>query len=214
MFRAGTPISRLAAVLLVFLAIALLWAVAVAPVVDARQDHRDRIERAERLLTGFRARRPDIDGLKKALADQQRNSTARGSFVQGANPTLAGARLQGRIKALTRAAGNARLVSTQIVRSETATGGSSGDTFPRVTVRAQMIASVDAVRQIFHALEAGQPYVFVDNVSISVRRAARGSRKTPVRGESGLLSVRYDAYGYLWTAGDGARPAPKPGGRS
>ena len=68
-----------------------------------------------------------------------------------------------------------------------------------------MVGSIEAVRSVFHTLEVGQPYIFLDNVTISsstTRRATRNRRNRKKNDEKGLLTVRYEAYGFLWREKD------------
>lgn len=196
MFTANPVLSRLMAVALLISLIAAVWIVGISPILQQDRAYRDDIARSERLIAAFEARKPDIDGLKKAIDSLRNDPATRRSFIDARNPTLGAAKLQSRIKALTEAAG-AQLVSSQIVSSDKRSDG-----FPAVVVRIQMVATAESLRQIVHALETGRPALFLDNVNIAARRIPRRARGAAPR-ESGLLTIRYDAYGYLWT-GEGS----------
>lgn len=201
MFRDNPLLSRIMALLLLGGCIAAVSLGAVMPVVEYRQALRQEISRAEALIAQYRARRIDVKQVRNRLEQLRRDHAARASFVVAQTPTLAAARLQSRVKALTEAAG-ARLISIQVVTSP-----ARQEEFSRVTVRAQMIASTRAIRQIFHALESGTPAILLDNLMLAARAAPT---RTGLRGErsggaapeeSATLTVRYDAYGFLWNGG-------------
>ena len=55
-----------------------------------------------------------------------------------------------------------------------------------------MRGSLDKIVKVFHALETGQPYLFLDNISI--RSHARRLRKVSY---GSLLNVDFDLTGYM-----------------
>jgi hypothetical protein len=194
MFSGNPALSRAMALLLLVLVLAGAWMLAIAPVIDQRAAHKADIERSQKLIAAFEARREDVAALKRQLENMRRNPTSRAAYFAARNATLAAAKLQSRIKALTRAAG-AALTSSQVISRNIDKGE-----LERVTVRAHMVGSIEAVRSVFHALEAGQPHVLIDNVTISASPVRRNNRRR--RGQRtetvGVLTVRYEAYGFRW----------------
>lgn len=190
----GSPfLSRAMAVSLLVLALAGIWMLLVAPVIDKRASYKADIERSQRLIAAFGARRENVKLLKAQLVSMRRNPAGRTAYFAARNSTLAAAKLQSRIKALTRAAG-AALTSSQVITRDNDKGE-----LKRVTVRAHMVGSIEAVRSVFHALEAGQPYVLIDNVTISANPVRRSNRRRGSQQNTmGLLTVRYEAYGFRW----------------
>ena len=196
MFSDNPILSRMMAIALLIAVIAGVWAGLAAPIIDQNRSQKAEIERANRLIMGFEPRREDIGALKRQLAALRNDPTSSGAYFTARNTTLAAAKLQSRIKTLTEAAG-ARLRSTQVLTGE---GGKDGP--ERITVRATMVGSVEAIRSVFHTLEAGQPFVFLDEVSITappIRKSSRRRGRTKIK-NVGLLTVRYSAYGFLWRA--------------
>lgn len=189
------------------LAIALLLSVMLAgkylvadPVIQSGRALADRVERAERLLVAFRARRKElIDHATGTGGDSiaERNQLV---FLAGTNPTLVGAKLQGHVQALIEASGG-RLISSQILQTKPKDG------LRWVTLRARMTASIEAVQSVLHALETEKPYLFVDNVSFRANRAnRRPNKRRPAARKSipaGHMNISFDIIGYL-PAGDGS----------
>lgn len=194
MFAGNPLLSRTMAIALLAALVAGMWSGIVAPIMDKRQAQKAEIEGTQRLIKDFEARREDVGTLKRQLAALRSDPTTAGAYFTARNPTLAAAKLQSRIKALTEASG-ARLTSTQVITQE----GNRTES-ERITVRVTMVGSIEAVRTVFHTLESGKPFVFLDDVSIAAQPFRRriGVRNGTEYG-NGLLTVRYSAYGYLWT---------------
>ena len=194
MFSGSPALSRAMALLLLILVLAAAWVLVTKPVIDQFASYKADIARSQRLITAFQARREDVGVLKRELDAMRRNPAGRAAYFSARNATLASAKLQSRIKALTRAAGAALTSSQVIARND------DKSELERVTVRAHMVGSIEAVRSVFHALESGRPHVLIDNVTISanpVRKTNR--RRRGVQPDTvGLLTVRYEAYGFRW----------------
>ena len=60
-----------------------------------------------------------------------------------------------------------------------------------------MTADIDAASKTFYALEADQPYLFLDNIDISARQARRRRTNQQDAPESVDLNINYDVYGYM-----------------
>ena len=193
MFTDNPVLSRTLAILLLAVGVASVWLLLITPVIDQRASYKADIDRSQRLVAAFQARREKISALKREIAALRGDRTSKIAYFTARNSTLAAAKLQSRIKALTLAAG-AGLTSSQVLTTD-----DDKSELQRVTVRAHMVGSINAVRSVFHTLESGQPYVFLDNVTISAKPSRRRNRRrTKVQDATGLLTVRYEAYGFLW----------------
>jgi general secretion pathway protein M len=194
MFSDNPVLSRSLAILLLGVVVASAWLLLIAPVIDQRASYKADIDRAQRLIAEFELRREKIGALKREIKALRNDRTRKTAYFTARNATLAAAKLQSRIKALTQAAG-ARLNSSQVLTTDDTKGE-----LPRVTVRAHMVGSIEAIRSVFHTLESGQPYVFLDNVTVSARPTRRSNRRrrSDTRNDPGQLTVRYEAYGFLW----------------
>jgi general secretion pathway protein M len=193
MFADNPLLSRTLAILLLALVIAGAWILLIAPVFEKQATYRDEIDRSKQLIQAFEARQEKVGMLRQELDTLRNDRSRKAAYFTARNATLAAAKLQSRIKSLTQAAG-ARLTSSQVLSGDTKKGE-----LQRVTVRAHMVGSVEAVRSVFHTLETAQPYVFIDNVTISSSTTKRSARnRKGNQGRNGQLTVRYEAYGFLW----------------
>jgi len=193
MFADNPVLSRALAILLLVVVAASIWLLLITPVMDQRAAYKADIERSTRLIAEFETRRGGIGALKREMDALRSNGKSKAAYFTARNRTLAAAKLQSRIKALTEAAG-AGLTSSQVLTTD-----DDNNELQRVTVRAHMVGSIEAVRSVFHTLESSEPHVFLDNVTISVSPPRRTSRRRTSEPEAtGLLTVRYEAYGFLW----------------
>ncbi|MFT5438336.1 MAG: general secretion pathway protein M [Alphaproteobacteria bacterium] len=196
MFSDNPILSRMFAITLLIAVIAGIWLGLAAPIIDQRSTQQAEIKRAIRLINGFEARHEDIGALKRQLAALHDDPALVGTYFTARNPTLAAAKLQSRIKTLTLAAGG-RLTSTQVV---TAAAGEKGP--KRITIKATMVGSVEAIQSVFHTLESVKPFVFLNDISITTSSKRRRTRRRQTKPKAeGLLTVRFRAYGFLWHGG-------------
>ncbi len=153
--------------------------------VDQAADH---IQRYQRLLDSAPEQRKRLKSLRQQL-------TKRKYFVSAANPELAAAELQKRVKAIVTEA-KGKLVSTQKVDAQ-------GDGPTReIKIKVRMKGDVDALSRVLHALEGQLPVVNIDNVSIRSRRTVKGRRRNRVEGYE--LDVSFELVGYM-LAGSGGK---------
>ena len=194
MLRPGTPVSRLAALVILVGGICVPYFLIAAPLMAEHKQLRAQIEDAWHLIQRYEARRDDIGALKSALARLRADRTAAATFIRAKNPSLAAANIQGRLSRLV-AAHKGKMTSAQPVPT------GKKETFQRVSVRARMSLSTDGLRRVLYRLESGKPYLFLDNVII--RRNARARRPRPNRKNSipDVLDVRFDVHGFLWAKG-------------
>ena len=191
------PLSRALAAAILLGLVGLAYYGAIAPIVDAYQSsHRSIVQlraelsRYERVGSALPARRDELAALR-------RRQWAQDGFLQGPSDTLVAAQIQNRLKRLVEA-GKGQLQSTQILppRQEGAVR--------RITVRAQMSATLGGMLHVFYALESGYPLLFLDNVDIRKRPAQYG--RGVARMDDDVLDVQFDIYGYM--RGKSAKPAP------
>lgn len=190
MIRLSPPVSRIAAVGLLLLALACLYALIVRPLWQAWAGQAEAIAEQQQLLDRYRrfaAARADLgDRLERLRNDR----SAQEGYLEGENETLVAAQLQNRIRSVVQESG-AKLSSTQVLQGVDEQG------FRRIGVRVSMTCAVADLQKIFHALEAGRPYLFLDNIDISGEQARRRAGEAPVREE---LNVSFDVFGFIRTA--------------
>ena len=191
------PVRRLLAIAILALALLAAWTVAVRPLAAKFVYYRQSIAQSHDLLAGYRrvgAARPSIE---RSLTDARGAQAAQSSFLKGASIEIVAAELQNTVKRIV-TTGGGTLKSTQLRPHE------DSEAWRRVAIRVDLAADVEALVRILHSLEAANPYLFVDNVSIRAPRAARRARRktaAPARPAAGTreLRVRWDVYGYMRT---------------
>lgn len=104
-----------------------------------------------------------------------------------------------------------------LLTGRTPAGGTGQDRFPRITIQVRLRCGMEDMARVLHALESGQPELFVDNLLVSARQTGRRRGLGPSEGAE--LEVAFDLYGFLGgraasqpPPGNGAMPPP-PGGR-
>ena len=176
---------RLLAVGLALLVLGSVLVVLGRPLWQLQVTNAERVEALEFELRRFQAAaaaRPELERRRAELRAMQ----DRGGYLSGNRPTLAAADLQRLVRS---AVANARgtLVSTQVLPAESVEG------FQRINLRIRVRGDVEMLRSVLYRLEAGTPYLLVDNLRIRVWTVGR--RQGGI--EAGDLDVYFDVYGYL-----------------
>lgn len=183
-----SPRSRRAvAVGLLVLVLLALYSFAIDPAVSSYVDSRREAAQLHDELARLQAVGRDVPDLEKQLDRLHRHGATAAGYLDGGNETLVAAALQERLKAAVAETGG-RLNSTQVL-----TGTGQGKT-RRVAVRGQMQLNIAALQRVLYALEAGSPYLFIDNLDVRPMVGARGPQSTD---GDGLLDVHFDVYGYM-----------------
>ncbi len=152
--------------------------------VDQAADH---IQRYQRLLDSAPEQRKKLKNLRQQLKKRK-------YFISAANPELAAAELQKRVKTIVTEA-KGKLVSTQKMDTQ-------GDGWIReIRIKVRMKGDVEALARVLHELEGQLPLVKVDNVSIRSRRTVKGRRRNRVEGYE--LDVSFELVGYMLAGGGG-----------
>jgi general secretion pathway protein M len=187
MIRLSPPMSRFAALALLALAVALVYALLVRPLADAYVGQRDAIAEQQDLLDRYRRFAAARADLAEALEALRNDRSAQEGYLQGENETLVAAQLQNRIRSVVQATG-AKLSSTQVLQ------GADEQGFRRISVRVSMACSIADLQKIFHQLEGGRPYLFLDNIDISGEQARRRPGDPAARED---LNVSFDVFGFI-----------------
>jgi general secretion pathway protein M len=181
---------RLSRALALTLLAALVWLAYSWLIQPALEDYAAARAAAARLAPALaRAGRGDDDlgALTAELARLKQNRPTTEGFLRSANESLAAAELQGRLNSSV-AAARGELRSAQILAAR------DEGAFRRVSIRGQIAVTMPQLQRILYDLEAGSPFLFLDNVDIRTRQAP------PVRGraeDESVLEVRFDLYGYM-----------------
>ncbi len=185
---------RAIAVGLLALVLSVLYLAAVAPVLGLYResstelaDLRQRLAGFQRIAAGREALKRQFDAVKGRVAAQQRG------YLKGKTRSLAAAEMQEYVKRMVESNGG-RLNSIQIVQSAR---GKEQDPREPVTIKVQMTGSTATAQKVFHALEAGQPRLFVGQVYLRGRTAYQVRPGQPQNDE---LDVRFSLMGYIAAA--------------
>lgn len=178
--------SRIAAIALLVFVLFVVYSLTIGPLISAYARVNTALAESAELLQRYRqiaSQREVFAAELDKLAFQQDNS---GVYLPGDTDALAAARLQEIVNS-TVVSGGGQLRSVQILPAK------DDGTFRKIGVRAQMTGNVAAVARILYAFEAGDIFLFIENIDISNRRARR--RNTD-RTDPELL-IRVDLSGYL-----------------
>ncbi len=182
--------SRVVALTVLVMVCAAFYGLVVQPVWAKHQLYRQSIAQSKALLVKYRRIGAGLRDLRKELEELPKRQATQGVYLHGASDALAAAELQNHVKGIVTSTGG-ELRSTQIlpIRNE--------EKFTRIAIRVQMRGRIDTLQKMFYILEAGKPFVFIDNFDIR-RRKVRRRQNEPERDVK--LDVRFDLYGYMRTA--------------
>lgn len=161
---------RLSALAILIGVLAVLYLVAIAPLVGAWSEAGEGVAAAGRRLAQVAALAGGAVELEAGLA--ARRAASAGLFG-GASDALAAAQVQDRLKAAAEEAG-ATLSSVQVLPA------ADDGPFRRVVLKAELEAPLPALQRLLHSLESARPTLVID--SLSLRPANR----------DGLLAARFD----------------------
>lgn len=178
--------SRLAAIGLLVLVLFVVYSLTVGPLIASYARVNAGLTQSAELLEKYRRIASQKDALAaklEALNFQQDDS---GVYLPGDTDALAAARLQEIVNS-TVVSGGGQLRSVQILPTK------ADGTFRKIGVRAQMTGTISAVARILYTFEAGDVFLFVENIDITNRRARRrnGNETDPE------LLIRLDLSGYV-----------------
>ena len=167
---------RLLALAILVLALGAVFSLSVLPVLLANQHYRDTIDGLESRLQQLQRAAAIGDSLQPQYEQLKRWQTSDAHYLKSNSAALAAAELQRLVKRVI-VSKNAEVVSTQILTTRQEEG------FDRVALKVRIRGELENIVQAFHVLETGEPFVFLDNVSV---RASRGRR---LRGQAPTLQT-------------------------
>lgn len=190
MLRRGSLLSRTLALALLAAVPLLAYRFVIEPVIATYRDADEAIAQAQRLLTGYRERAEQKTELAELLAAEDARAAGTTGYLQATEDALAAAELQDRIKAVVEAAGG-DLRSAQSLKAATV----EATTVRRAALKVRFQADIESLAKILYELETGEPYLFIEGLSIREERRRRRRRDEP-EGPP-LLDVVVDLYGYV-----------------
>jgi len=177
--------SRAAAFIVFGLVVLLAGTAVVGPLVwlhkrydGALADYGDQLSRYQRLVMS----KPMIESRLVAVKARE----PRKLYLKAVTPGLAASEMQEIARAAIEANGG-RLATVQIPPHK------DEGRFRQISVSVQMSASAPALRKILHALESGQPYLYVDNFTAR-QTVGYGYKQMP--GVEPEMFVQFDLIGY------------------
>jgi general secretion pathway protein M len=191
MLRPGSLPSRVLALALLAALPVALYAIVVAPVVAAYRESADAIAQAQTLIHSYRERAEQRSQLAQLLADEEARASSVTGYLRAVDDALAAAELQDRVKGVVEDAG-AELRSAQSLNV------TAVDTVPgvrRAGLKVRFTATIDSLAAILYEIETGEPYLFVD--SLSIREPRRQRRRGNEPEQAPELDVVLDLYGYI-----------------
>jgi general secretion pathway protein M len=181
--------SRLAAVGLLLLLIALVIGGVVYPLMSLGQEYRERVEDLQFRLDRLQQVAQNKDVLTQRLERIKMLARKNDAFLPTNTAALASAELQTRIKQTVSAAGG-ELSSTQVIPER------NEENTIRIGVKMRLTGSTGMLRQVLQDFESGKPYLFIENLNIRPIRMPRNPReKNPVIEDR--LSIDFDVIAYM-----------------
>lgn len=184
--------SKILAVVLLVVPLALVWPVVVVPLLDLFASYDQGIAQSEALLARYGRVVKSKAALEKTLAQVRQSDVVKRGFFRERSAELAAASIQQLVQKSVTSSG-ARLASVQVLPVQTVGG------FQQIGVRARMSGTIEGLRGTLYALETAWPLLFTDNVNVYVRRIRRIVGLHPAQ-EVGDLQIEFDVYGYFGKA--------------
>jgi len=184
--------GRLLAIALLFVVVFLGLAVILAPFLLLHRHYNAAIDSAQERLDRYwsiSAQRPELQKAVEALREKQ----GRRFFLKNTAANLAGAELQDVVRAAVENNGG-RITTVQITTPR------DDGRFRQIGVNLQLFATTANLQKILYAIEAQQPYMVVENLTIRPLNAFRGFRPAP--GAEPEVSVLLDVVGFALAEGD------------
>jgi general secretion pathway protein M len=191
MLRPGSPVSRLLALALLAAVPVLAYLLVVEPVIAAYRNAGAAIAQGQRLLQSYRERAEQRPQLAQLLAAEEERVADVTGYLAAVDDALAAVELQDRMKAVVEATGG-QLRSAQSLKVEPVDGIEG---VRRAALKVRFTADIDSLATILYELETGEPYLFVDALSIREPRRQRRRRDEPEAAPQ--LDVVVDLYGYV-----------------
>ena len=180
---------RLLALLILLILLGLLASVTVLPLLTANRHYSETIETMTSRLERLRLAVATASALQPQSEQLRTQQAADTHYLRSDTAALAAAELQ-RIVTRTSAGKSAQILSTQILPEN------REEDFTRISLKVRMRGTLEGIIQVFYALESGEPYLFLDKVSLRAR-----SNRYQKRGDGvpETLDTDFELTGYLYT---------------
>jgi general secretion pathway protein M len=178
-------VSRLLALGLLVLVVAVAWIALVEPIRAAFDAQDARIERSAALLARYERALDDEASLRAEIEGLRKSDGGPDPFLKGDSTQIIAANLQNQIQTLV--AGEPGDIRSIQVLPETEEAG-----FEKIGLRVTLTAGIPAMQKIFYDIESSVPALFIDNLDVrtNVRRRRRNQEAT------NRMQIRFDVFGY------------------
>lgn len=166
----------------------VLWLTVIVPVADIIGAKRDRNALLERILDSYRATASAETVVAADLKTHLARERTQQGLVAGSTSALAAAGLQAEIKSIVERNGGS-IHSTQNLPPQVSNGLES------IKLNYNLAAPLNRYGEIIYEIESHKPYLFLDNVQITVPDTVRVSEATDPN-----VSIRWTVVAYRWAA--------------
>lgn len=186
-------VSRLLALGLLVLVIAVAWLLVAVPLKAAFDAQETRIVRAAELLARYEKALGDEPNLLAEIESLRKSDGSPDPFLKGENTQIIAANLQNRIQTLV-ADEPGDIRSIQVLPE------SVEDGFEKIGLRVTLTAGIPTMQKVFYDIESSVPALFIDNLDVrtNIRRRRRNTEST------NRVQIRFDVFGYRKQAGGDA----------
>lgn len=184
---------QLLALIILGLMTGIIFILTVAPLISLNTHYLERIDRLEQRLQILQRKVASGDELRSRHAQLKQLLADNRHYLKSTTEALAAADLQGIVKRISRSNGT-EVLSTQTLPGVKELG------FSGVTLKVRMRGKLNELVRIFHNLETGQPYLFIDNVSIRSRVQHSGNvtyKGRKYNRNSEMLDIEFEVTGYM-----------------
>ena len=188
--------QRLAAlILLLILAIGVVYFLVYQGLVARYSFYQDRLAQQQTRLEQLERMAASREPIQQLITSINQDRNAVMQYLPQATPSVAGAELQQRVKAVVEAAGGT-------LRSTQALPPTEEGSIIKVTVSANLVGDTETLQKILYELEAQTPVLLVDNVDVTARENRPRLSNGRVANYSRIqLSVQLEVSGYLRKVG-------------
>lgn len=184
---------QLLALAILALVVVMIFTLTIAPLWALNRHYLDTIDELDNRLHILQRTASAGTGLRSQHEQLKRSLASNRHYLKTTSEALAAASLQGIVKQIAASTGM-EVLSTQILPASEQEG------FNRVTLKVRMRGVLENTVKAFHAMETGQPYLFLDNVSIRGHARRTGNYRkgnySKVNYDQ-MLNVDFDLIGYM-----------------
>jgi general secretion pathway protein M len=185
--------GRFLALALLLLPLAVLARLIVVPAWQAYAAQGERIAEARAQLQRYQRLAAQLPALRAQEAGLREQQLLMPYLIDAPNSALAAAGVQQRLQEVA-ASHQGRILSTRVLKT------SSDGPFEKVAVNARLQVPLEGLQAMLYELETGQPYLFIEDVSV-MGRTLRRSRRRTTTAVAGPLETRLTLYGLRRAAG-------------